>query len=60
MLLIQLQGCRPRISLDIFGNKLQMKVYKIKTKLKNLQTMGAGGDEKHDFSFTRPHIDVSV
>ena len=32
--------------------------YKIKRKLKNLQEKGAGGDEKHAFSFTRPYISL--
>ena len=40
---------------DIFENILQMKDYKIKRKKKNLQKKGAGGDEKHAFSFTRPN-----
>ena len=56
MLQMQLEGCRISfIVRDIFKNKLQMKVYKIKRKLKNLQKKEAGGDVKYVFSFTRPY-----
>ena len=57
MLQIQLEGCRISfIAWDIFKNKLQMKVYKIKIKLKNLQKKEAGGVMKHVFPFTRLNI----
>ena len=39
---------------DIFENILQMKYYK--KKVEESSKKGAGGDEKHAFSFTWPKI----